>query len=64
MSNAADFLQPPVALLYTFASLVAAFVVGGVIGLERQIRQRTAGLLSNTLVAIGAARPRSRTRYS
>jgi putative Mg2+ transporter-C (MgtC) family protein len=54
MSVATDFLQP-YALAYTLASLVAAFVLGGVIGLERQIRQRTAGLRTNTLVAVGAA---------
>ncbi len=43
------------ALLDTLVSLAAAFVLGGAIGLERQIRQRTAGLRTNTLVAVGAA---------
>jgi putative Mg2+ transporter-C (MgtC) family protein len=43
------------ALLDTLVSLVAAFVLGGAIGLERQVRQRTAGLRTNTLVAVGAA---------
>ena len=41
-----------------FASLQAvtlAFVLGGVIGFERQMRQRTAGLRTNALVAVGAA---------
>lgn len=42
-------------LLDTFVSLVTAFVLGGVIGLERQYRQRTAGLRTNVLVAVGAA---------
>ena len=42
-------------LLDTFVRLAAAFVLGGVIGLERQSRQRTAGLRTNTLVAVGAA---------
>jgi putative Mg2+ transporter-C (MgtC) family protein len=42
-------------LLDTFVSLGAAFLCGGVIGLERQIRQRTAGLRTNVLVAVGAA---------
>lgn len=42
-------------LLDTLVSIGAAFVLGGVIGLERQIRQRTAGLRTNTLVAVGAA---------
>jgi putative Mg2+ transporter-C (MgtC) family protein len=32
-----------------------AFVLGAAIGLERQWRQRTAGLRTNTLVALGAA---------
>jgi putative Mg2+ transporter-C (MgtC) family protein len=42
-------------LLDTFISVAAAFILGSVIGLERQIRQRTAGLRTNTLVAVGAA---------
>ena len=42
-------------LLDTFISVAAAFILGGVIGLERQVRQRTAGLRTNTLVAVGAA---------
>lgn len=37
------------------ASLLMAFVLGGAIGYERQYRQRTAGLRTNVLVAIGAA---------
>ncbi|QNP50031.1 MgtC/SapB family protein [Diaphorobacter aerolatus] len=44
-----------VAALNTLVSLFFAFVFGSVIGLERQIRQRTAGLRTNTLVAVGAA---------
>ena len=39
----------------TGVSLCAAFVLGGLIGLERQYRQRTAGLRTNILVALGAA---------
>ena len=42
-------------LLDTFVSLSTAFVLGGLIGFERQLRQRTAGLRTNTLVAVGAA---------
>lgn len=42
-------------LLDTLISLSAAFVLGGVIGFERQYRQRTAGLRTNVLVAVGAA---------
>jgi putative Mg2+ transporter-C (MgtC) family protein len=44
-----------VSALDTAVSLVAAFVLGGLIGLERQYRQRTAGLRTNVLVAVGAA---------
>jgi putative Mg2+ transporter-C (MgtC) family protein len=43
------------ASLNTLASLVIAFVLGAAIGLERQYRQRTAGLRTNVLVAVGAA---------
>ncbi|MCX7946133.1 MAG: MgtC/SapB family protein [Hydrogenophilus sp.] len=42
-------------LLDTLVSLAAAFVLGGLIGFERQYRQRTAGLRTNVLVAVGAA---------
>ena len=41
--------------LDTVVSLTAAFLLGGMIGLERQYRQRTAGLRTNVLVAVGAA---------
>ena len=43
------------ALLDTLASLLLAFVLGSLVGLERQYRQRTAGLRTNVLVAVGAA---------
>jgi len=36
-------------------SLATAFILGGLIGLERKYRQRTAGLRTNVLVALGAA---------
>jgi putative Mg2+ transporter-C (MgtC) family protein len=39
----------------TALALLTAFLLGGVIGLERQWRQRTAGLRTNVLVAVGAA---------
>jgi putative Mg2+ transporter-C (MgtC) family protein len=42
-------------LLDSFISLSVAFLLGSVIGFERQVRQRTAGLRTNTLVAVGAA---------
>lgn len=41
--------------LDTLASLTAAFVLGTLIGAERQYRLRTAGLRTNVLVAVGAA---------
>jgi putative Mg2+ transporter-C (MgtC) family protein len=42
-------------LIHTTLNVGAAFLLGGVIGFERQWRQRLAGLRTNTLVAIGAA---------
>ncbi|SFR61046.1 MgtC/SapB family protein [Thiomicrospira sp. ALE5] len=39
----------------TLVSLSTAFVLGSIIGYERQVRQRTAGLRTNILVAVGAA---------
>jgi putative Mg2+ transporter-C (MgtC) family protein len=39
----------------TIASFAIAFVLGTLIGAERQWRQRTAGLRTNVLVAVGAA---------
>jgi len=41
--------------LDTLVSYVAAFICGTLIGAERQYRQRTAGLRTNALVALGAA---------
>lgn len=42
-------------LAKTALALLTAFVLGGLIGFERQWRQRTAGLRTNVLVAVGAA---------
>ncbi len=39
----------------TFFSYFFAFIFGALIGAERQFRQRTAGLRTNVLVAVGAA---------
>ena len=50
--------HPPVdlpALVQTALALATAFLLGGLIGFERQWRQRTAGLRTNVLVAVGAA---------
>ena len=41
--------------LTTLIRLGAAFVLGGLIGLERQIRQRNAGLRTMVLVSVGTA---------
>lgn len=41
--------------LSTIISLLVAFAMGTLIGAERQYRQRTAGLRTNVLVALGAA---------
>ncbi len=45
-------LQP---IVHTTLALCVAFVLGGLIGFERQWRQRNAGLRTNVLVALGAA---------
>lgn len=42
-------------LLDTLVSLLSAFVLGAIVGVERQYRQRTAGLRTNVLVSVGAA---------
>src|SRR6516165_4220193 len=46
--SASDFLD-------SLVSLLAAFVLGTLIGAERQYRQRSGGLRTNVLVAVGAA---------
>ncbi len=43
------------AYAHTLAAYSTSFVLGTAIGLERQWRQRTAGLRTNVLVAVGAA---------
>lgn len=42
-------------LTHTAIALGGAFLLGGLIGFERQWRQRMAGLRTNTLVALGAS---------
>lgn len=42
-------------ILDSALSLFVAFVLGTLVGMERQFRQRSAGLRTNTLVAVGAA---------
>lgn len=43
------------AYAHTLVGYSTAFVLGTLIGLERQWRQRSAGLRTNVLVAVGAA---------
>jgi putative Mg2+ transporter-C (MgtC) family protein len=43
------------AIVHTLAGLGTAFMLATLIGAERQWRQRTAGLRTNVLVAVGAA---------
>lgn len=54
-SIAALFDVDLIGLITSFICLLTAFVLGTLIGLERQWRQRTAGLRTNVLVAVGAA---------
>ncbi|MFD1198868.1 MgtC/SapB family protein [Brucella gallinifaecis] len=49
--NSFDFYP----FLDTVVSFTAAFIFGTMIGAERQYRQRTAGLRTNALVALGSA---------
>lgn len=42
-------------IVLTTINLGMAFVLGAIIGLERQVRQRTAGLRTNVLVCLGAS---------
>ncbi|MEH3146584.1 MAG: MgtC/SapB family protein [Methylobacterium frigidaeris] len=53
MAVAAAF--QPWSFLDSVVSVVLAFVLGTLIGAERQYRQRTAGLRTTVLVAVGAA---------
>ena len=54
--NTSSFDFDPGALLVSCTCLATAFVLGALIGLERQWRQRTAGLRTNVLVSVGAVR--------
>ncbi|MGJ8625429.1 MAG: MgtC/SapB family protein [Sulfitobacter sp.] len=48
-------LHLPISLGVAALNLMLALVCGGLIGSERQVRQRMAGLRTNALVALGAA---------
>ena len=45
----------PITLDAAALNLLLAMICGALIGSERQIRRRTAGLRTNALVALGAA---------
>ena len=45
----------PIEAFHTALILLLAFLFGGAIGLERQVRQRSAGLRTMVLVVVGAA---------
>ena len=47
--------MPDLIPLQPILNLTAALLFGAIIGMERQWRQRLAGLRTNTLVALGAA---------
>ncbi len=51
-----DFLrtEDPAALIASVERLVAAAFLGGLIGLEREIRHKAAGLRTNMLICVGA----------
>jgi|TARA_R110002049_G_scaffold23545_3_gene83300 putative Mg2+ transporter-C (MgtC) family protein len=50
-----EFADLPITLSAATVNLMLALVCGGLIGSERQVRQRMAGLRTNALVALGAA---------
>lgn len=50
-----SFLTPLPEFVNSAISLIVAFGLGTLIGAERQYRQRTAGLRTNVLVAVGAS---------
>ena len=63
MSRCPGFRRPPsqerdpkdLTIAPAALNLITAVALGSAIGLERQWRQRLAGLRTNTLVALGAA---------
>ncbi|MBV8769924.1 MAG: MgtC/SapB family protein [Hyphomicrobiales bacterium] len=55
MTDASAAVAPLAGFLNSAIGLAVAFVLGTLIGAERQYRQRTAGLRTNVLVAIGAS---------
>jgi uncharacterized membrane protein YhiD involved in acid resistance len=48
-------LTPPLSDTELIQRLLLAAVLGGIIGFEREMRQKSAGLRTNMLIAIGSA---------
>jgi len=48
-------MQPPLTDLQITARLLLAAALGGAFGLEREFRQKSAGLRTNILIAVGSA---------
>jgi putative Mg2+ transporter-C (MgtC) family protein len=54
-SGRLGLIEPPVSDLDVALRIAAALVLGGIIGLEREVRQQPAGLRTHIAVALGAA---------
>jgi len=48
-------MTPPLSDVELIQRLLLAAVLGGVLGIEREVRQKAAGLRTNMLIAIGSA---------
>ena len=48
-------MQPPLTDLELIERLLLAAAIGALLGLEREIRQKSAGLRTNILIAVGSA---------
>ena len=47
--------MPPISDVELFRRLITATVLGAVLGLEREVQQKSAGLRTNILIAVGSA---------
>ena len=48
-------MQPPLTDFELTERLLLAALIGGLLGLEREVRQKSAGLRTNILIAVGSA---------
>ena len=48
-------MTPPLSDIELIQRLLLAALLGGVLGFERELRQKSAGLRTNMLIAIGSA---------